>query len=62
MVSTLDAETVKDLKAQKIADLIEEVLTITALDVLSRLAQRQKYRPSTICYKTDCPLRDVIPF
>ena len=62
MVSTLDAETVKDLKAQKLTVLLEEILTNTALDVLSRLAQRQNHRPSTVCYKTDCPSRDGIPF
>lgn len=62
MASNLDAETVKDLKYQKLADLLEEILTNTALDLLSQLAQRQNHLPSTICYKTDCPLRDVIPF
>jgi hypothetical protein len=59
---TLDEETIKELKSQKIADLLEEILTNAALDVLSRLAQRQKLPPSTTCYKTDCPARDEIPF
>lgn len=59
---TLDEETIKELKAKKIADLLEEILTNAALDVLYRMAQRQKLLPSMTCYKTDCPSRDEIPF
>lgn len=59
---TLDDETIKVLKSQKVADLLEEILTNAALDVLSRLAQRQKLLSSTTCYNTDCPSRDEIPF
>ena len=61
-MSDLDDETIKELKSQKVADLLEEILTDAALAVLSRLAQQQKLQPSMICYKTDCPSRDDIPF
>jgi hypothetical protein len=58
----LDHQTIKDLKTQRITDLIEQVLTDTALAVLYRLAENRKLCPSVICYKHDCPLRDDIPF
>lgn len=58
----LDQETIKELKTQLITDLIEQVLTDTALAVLYRLAENRKLRPPVICYKNNCPLRDNIPF
>jgi hypothetical protein len=58
----LDQETIKELKVQLITDLIEQVLTDTALAVLYRLAENRKLRPPVICYKDNCPLRDNIPF
>jgi hypothetical protein len=58
----LDHETIKELKVQLITDLIEQVLTDTALTVLYRLAENRKLRPPVICYKDNCPLRDNIPF
>jgi len=61
-MKTLDAETVKDLKSEKLADLLEEILIDTALDILNRLAQRYNGQSLTVCYRTDCPSRDNIPF
>jgi hypothetical protein len=61
-MENLDPETIKNLKTQRIADLIEQVLTDTALAVLYRLADNRKLRPPVICYKSDCPMRDNIPF
>ncbi len=58
----LDQETIKELKVQLITDLIEQVLTDTALAVLYRLAENRTLRPPVICYKDNCPLRDNIPF
>lgn len=62
MENILDEETTKELKMQRITDLIEQVLTDTALAVLYRLADNRKLRPPVICYKQDCPMRDNIPF
>jgi hypothetical protein len=61
-MENLDSETIKNLKTQLIADLIQQVLTDTALSVLYRLADNRKLRPPLICYKNDCPMRDNIPF
>jgi hypothetical protein len=58
----LDQETIKELKTELITDLIEQVLTDTALAVLYRLAENRKLRPPVICYKDNCPMRDNIPF
>ena len=58
----LDQETIKELKTQLITDLIEQVLTDTALAVLYRLAENRRLRPPVICYKDNCPMRDNIPF
>ncbi|NCC77815.1 MAG: hypothetical protein EOM08_15455 [Clostridia bacterium] len=62
MENILDEETTKELKMQRITDLIEQVLTDTALAVLYRLADNRKLRPPVICYKDHCPMRDNIPF
>ena len=59
---TLDAEIVKDLKSEKLADLLQEVLIDTAMDILTRLTQRREGQSLTICYRSDCPSRDNIPF
>jgi hypothetical protein len=61
-MENLDPETIKNLKTQRITELIEQVLTDTALAVLCRLADNRKLRPPVICYKNDCPMRDNIPF
>jgi hypothetical protein len=61
-MENLDPGTIKDLKTQRITNLIEQVLTDTALAVLYRLADNKKLRPPVICYKQDCPMRDNIPF
>lgn len=61
-MENLDSETIKNLKTQLIADLIQQVLTDTALSVLYRLADNRKLRPPVICYRSDCPMRDNIPF
>lgn len=55
-MENLDPETIKNLKTQRIAELIEQVLTDTALAVLYRLADNRKLRPPVICYKSDCPM------
>lgn len=61
-MENLDPETIKNLKTQRITELIEQVLTDTTLAVLYRLADKSKLRPPVICYKSDCPMRDNIPF
>ena len=58
----LDHQTINDLKTQRITDLIDQVVTDTALAVLNRLADKKKHCSRVICYKHDCPLRDDIPF
>jgi hypothetical protein len=62
MENIMDEETIKNLKTQRITDLIEQVLIDTALAVLYRLADNRKLRPPVLCYKDDCPMRDNIPF
>lgn len=61
-MESLDPNTIKELKAQRITDLIEQVLIDTALAVLYRLAENRKLQPPVMCYKDDCPMRDNIPF
>jgi hypothetical protein len=59
-MTTLSAEDVRQLKTEHLATLLEQTLLDTVLNVLCRLSERQ--RPLPICYKTDCPMRDDIPF
>jgi len=61
-MENLDPEIIKDLKVQRITELIDQLLNDTALAVLYRLADNRKLRPPVICYKQDCPMRDNIPF
>ncbi len=61
-MDNLDPQTIKELKIQRITDLIEQVLIDTALSVLYRLAENKKLRPPVLCYKDDCQMRDNIPF
>ena len=61
-MTELSAEDIQQLKIERIAELIEQALLDTALAVLSRLSERQQQLPLPICFKTDCPMRDVIPF
>jgi hypothetical protein len=61
-MENLDPQTIKELKVQRITDLIEQLLIDTALSVLYRLAENRKLRPPVICYKKDCHMRDNIPF
>ena len=59
-MSTLSAEDVRQLKTERIATLLEQTLLDTVLSILCRLSEHQ--RPLPICYKTDCSMRDDIPF
>jgi hypothetical protein len=61
-MTTMDSETVKDLKSEKLADLLEEVLINTALDILLQVSRRYEGKALMICYRSDCPSRDNIPF
>jgi len=57
----LDTEEINEQKVDRLAMLIEQVLLDTALAVVHQLCQNQKQR-LCICYKSDCSMRDDIPF
>ena len=61
-MENLDPQTIKELKVQRITDLIVQVLIDTALSVLHRLPENRKLRPPVSWYKDDCQMRDNIPF
>ena len=61
-MTPLDIETINELKTQRIEKLLEQVLLDTVLSTLYKLAEIQKQKPRSVCYKSDCPARDEIPF
>ena len=56
------AEEIQALKLQRIETLVEQTLLDTALSVLSSLSEKQMRLRESICFKTDCPMRDDIMF
>jgi hypothetical protein len=55
-----DYEDIKEQKINRVTELFEQVLIDTALSVLYQLHPRDHRKH--ICYKSDCRLRDNIPF
>lgn len=56
-----DTEDINEQKINRIAELLEQVLIDVALSALYRLCHNHK-NSRHICYKSDCPMRDDIPF
>ncbi|MGA8241475.1 MAG: hypothetical protein WB818_12920 [Desulfobacterales bacterium] len=57
-----DTETINEQKIDRIETMIEEFALDTILSILYRISENRKQLPQVICYKSDCPLRDHIPF
>jgi len=51
-------EEIQALKLQQIELLLEQALLDTVLSVLYTLSEKQKRLRESICFKTDCPMRD----
>jgi hypothetical protein len=51
-------EEIQALKLQRIETLLEQTLLDTVLSVLYTLSEKQKRLRESICFKTDCPMRD----
>jgi len=54
-------EDINEQKINRIAELLEQVLIDVGLSVLYQLCHNHKNCRHT-CYKSDCPMRDQIPF
>ena len=57
-----DTEDFSEQKLDRIEAMIEDLALDTVLSVLYRISEKRKQLPQMICYKSDCPLRDEIPF
>ena len=58
-----DTEDFSEQKLERIETMIEDLALDTVLSVLYRISEKRKQLPGkVICYKSDCPLRDDIPF
>ena len=57
-----DTEDFSEQKLDRIETMIEEFALDTVLSILHRISENRKQLPQVICYKSDCPLRDEIPF
>ncbi|MFZ0725258.1 MAG: hypothetical protein WAM61_05670 [Desulfobacterales bacterium] len=57
-----DTEDFSEQKLERIETMIEDLALDTLLSVLYKISEKRKQLPQVICYKSDCPLRDDIPF
>jgi hypothetical protein len=57
-----DTEDFSEQKIDRIETMIEELALDAVLSVLYRISEKRKQLPQVICYKSDCPSRDHIPF
>ena len=58
----LDTQAFSDQKIERIEAMLEQLALDTVLSVLYRISEKRKQLPQVICYKSDCPLRNDIPF
>jgi len=58
----LNTEDFSEQKLERIEAMIEDLALDTVLSILYRISEKRKQLPQVICYKSDCPLRDDIPF
>lgn len=57
-----DVETFSEQKIERIEAMIEDLALDAVLSVLYRISEKRRQLSQMICYKSDCPLRDSIPF
>jgi hypothetical protein len=58
----LDTEAFCEQKIERIEAMLEQLVLDTLLSVLYKISEKSKQLPRVVCYKTDCPGRDDIPF
>ena len=58
----LNTEDFSEQKLERIEAMIEDLALDTVLSIVYRISEKRKQLPQVICYKSDCPLRDDIPF
>ena len=51
-----------ELKKQRIADMLEQLILDTILSVLDELLDRNNRAPYLTCHKLECPEREREPF
>jgi hypothetical protein len=61
-VDSFESEEISAHKMGRLEDMIEQLVFDTLLAVLNKIGENQAQVRQTICYKSDCPLRDDIPF
>ena len=52
----------KEKKIDRIQAMLEQVILDIVLSVLDRITEKHTQLPQCICYKSDCHMRDPIPF
>lgn len=58
----LDIEEITDEKISKIEGLLEQLILDSFLTALRKISDNREQAWNLICHKTDCPMRDDIPF
>jgi len=58
----LETGEITEHKTRKIADLLEQLVLDMFLSALGKICEKQEQARESICYKTNCPMRDDIPF
>ena len=52
----------KEQKMDRIQAMLEQLVLDTILSVLDKIAEKRTQSPQCLCYRSDCKLRDDIPF
>jgi hypothetical protein len=58
----LETEEITEQKTRRIADLLEQLVLDMFLSALGKICENQEQTRESVCYKTNCPMRDGIPF
>jgi hypothetical protein len=58
----LDTEAFCEQKIERIEAMLEQLALDTILSVLYKISEKREQLPRVVCYKSDCPGRDEIPF
>ncbi len=61
-MKSFEAEEISAQKMGRLEDMIEQLVFDTLIAVLYKIDENQAQARQTIRYKSDCPLRDNIPF
>ena len=61
-MTLLDTHAFNEQKMDRIQAMLEQIVLDTVLSVLDKITEKNDQAPQCVCYKSDCLMRDNIPF